>query len=93
MLDIKKLAVYAALVSNTSCSKNNYLKIDDSVRFSDGQAGMALSISSYAVDYLKVLYLPHLYEKVNNFTLPDKKFDIHGIDGTISTKVVIPEPE
>jgi hypothetical protein len=82
MLDIKKLAVYAALVSNSSC-QNDYLTIDESVRYSDGKSGMALSISSYAIDYLKVLYLPHLYDKIDKFTLPERQFNYHGIKGTI----------
>jgi hypothetical protein len=69
------------------------LKIDESVRYSDGKSGMALSVSSYAIDYLKVLYLPHLYEKIDKCKLPEKQFSYHGIQGTIETEVVFPEPE
>ena len=63
------------------------------MRYSEGNEGIAISISNYAVDYLKVQYLPYLYSKVEKFDLPEFKFK-HGLmSGTFKTTVTIPEPE
>lgn len=93
MLNIKNLAVIAALLNDSRASENNYLTIDESVRFSDGVAGMAFTVSSFAADYLKTLYLPHLYDKIHTFSLPVEEFDVDHFKGTIQTEVTFPEPE
>ena len=82
----------AALLSSTVSS--SYLNIADKVKYNNENEGIAISLSEYAVDYLKVLYLPHLYEKVHEFDLPEFDFKHGLITGTItSTHVTIPEPE
>lgn len=83
MLNIKNLAVIAALLKDTRASDNNYLTIDDSVRYSDGVAGMSFTVSSFAADYLKVHYLPHLYDKIHTFSLPEEEFKVDHIKGKI----------
>lgn len=81
----------AALFSSTVSS--SYLKIADEIKFNTADEGIAISLSEYAVDYLKVLYLPHLYEKVHEFDLPEFDFKHGLITGTVtSTHVTIPEP-
>ena len=86
-----KSAIFAVLSSSSS---SQFVKIAEEVKYSDGTEGIALSVSNYAVDYLKVLYLPHIYEKVNEFDLPEFDFKHGLITGTVtSTHVTIPEPE
>ena len=62
------------------------------MRYSDGQAGIAVTVSDLAIDYLKVIYLPYLYDKIQNFDLPENHFSFGPIDGTISPVFYIPEP-
>jgi hypothetical protein len=86
-----KSAIVALLSSSVS---SQFVKIAEEVKYSDGTEGIALSVSDYAVDYLKVLYLPHIYDKVNEFDLPEFDFKHGLITGTVtSTHVTIPEPE
>ena len=83
----------AALLSST-VSTSSYLKIADEVKYNDASEGIALSVSEYAVDYLKVLYLPHLYEKVHEFDIAEFDFKHGLISGSVTnTHVTIPEPE
>jgi len=52
-----------------------------------------LSISNFAVDYLKVAYLPYIYNKVDKFELPLYHFKNKLFSGTFNTTVTIPEPD
>ena len=84
-------AIAALLSSTASCQ---FVNIAEEIKYSDGTEGLALSFSNYAVDYLKVLYLPHLYEKVHEFDIPEFDFNIGPIKGVVPiTHVTIPEPE
>jgi hypothetical protein len=87
-----KNTAIAALLSSTVSSQ--YVNLSEEIKYSDGTEGVALSFSEYAVDYLKVLYLPHLYDKVHEFDIPEFDFKHGLITGTVtSTHVTIPEPE
>ena len=86
-----KLAI-AALISSSVSSQ--YVKIAEEVKYSDGTEGIALSFSDYAVDYLKVLYLPYIYDKVHEFDLPEFNVKLGPLTAKVtSTHVTIPEPE
>jgi hypothetical protein len=60
-------------------SYSYYKPIAEEVRFTGGDAGVAFSVSSTALDYLKQQLLPYLYDKISNLHIDDKSFSELGI--------------
>jgi hypothetical protein len=52
-----------------------------------------VSVGGFAIDYLKTQYLPYVYSKVKNFTLPEFDFKDGAISGKVKASVKLPEPE
>ena len=67
-------------------------KISDLVKMSPN-AGVAVSISNPAVNYLKQLYIPYLYSKIADFKLPNMSFDEFVAVNLTNIEVKVPEPE
>ena len=46
-------------------------EIDESVRNTNGGTGIAATVSADGINYMKVQYLPWLYDKIANINLGD----------------------
>ena len=74
--------VSAALIQSTAFAFSSQV-IDESVKFNNADEGIIVSIGSNAMNYMKTKYLPALYSKVSNISLPEFEFS----DGPLSGKV------
>ena len=67
--------------------------IDESVKFNNDNEGIILSIGENAINYMKNTYLPFIYNKTSNITLPEIEFNDGPISGKVRASVFLPEPE